>query len=115
MKKIVSTAKVTFWLSLTIVMFNSKEGLGWLFFIIIISSIITQWGSSPNPKLKQNRIYRLRAVVAHGGDQCSIVLSYDKEVETYACCGMYCSLKPETGKQYWAEIENGKMILTPAW
>ena len=115
MKKIVNIAIVIFWLSLSIVIFNSKEGLGWLFFIIIVSGIIIEWGSSPNPKLVKDRIYRLRAIVAHGDDKYSVVLSYDKEVETYKCRGINCNVEPVTDKQYRIEIENGKMYLTSAW
>lgn len=113
MKKIVSYATIVFWISFTMLVFNSEPSDGWEIFIIIVCSVIIQWGSTPNSKIKPECYYKLEKVVPHTDGSCSIVLSYDNNVETYKCEEIYASSNPQIGNQYLIEIKNGVIFFIP--
>ena len=114
MKEAVTYATIIFWLAFTVLAFNSKPSAGWWLGIIIVCSMIIQWGSTPNPKIKKDRHYKLEKIVPRADGACSIVLSYDDKVETYRCDRISENSHPQMGNQYLIEIESGTVFFTPA-
>jgi hypothetical protein len=113
MKKAVTYATIIFWLAFTVLAFNSKPSAGWWLGIIIVCSMIIQWGSTPNPKIKKGRCYKLEKIIPHADGSLSIILSYDDKVETFKCAEILASFNPQIGNEYLVEIETGTIIFTP--
>lgn len=113
MKKAVSYATVIFWLSFSVLIFNSEPSASWEIGIITVCSIIIQLGSTPNPKIQKERHYKLEKIIPLDNGACYLVLSYDDKVETYRGEEIFANFDPQIGNEYLVEIENGTVFFKP--
>lgn len=113
MKKVVNIATVIFWVLFAILAWHLKERFGWTIFIVVICSLIIQFGSFPKPVIRSGRLYKLRAIIPLNKGGWKIVLVYDDNVETFKCEGIDSIPDLKIGNEYRVEKENGIIFFTP--